>query len=136
MKVGSERKFATSDTFAKVRQSPVGSRSVVIIGDSARRDPPKIGKTTRIQSFRTKSLSFLLLLLILHFPLFGPQMNRMNKSVGIRNRNSAFRRRHLANMAWAFAKVQRHDGPAFYLGLATLQFCHDLVLFQGKTRNS
>ena len=42
VKVGSERKFVTSDTVARPRQTSVSSRSVVFFGDSARRDPQNL----------------------------------------------------------------------------------------------
>ena len=40
MKVGSERKFASADKSAKIRQTSVSSRSVVFIVYFARGDPP------------------------------------------------------------------------------------------------
>ena len=42
MKVRSKRKFVTSDTVARPRQTSVSSRSVVFFGDSARRDPQNL----------------------------------------------------------------------------------------------
>ena len=42
VKVGSERKFASSDTRAKTRQKSVSSRSVVTIDYLARGGPPKL----------------------------------------------------------------------------------------------
>ena len=40
VKVGSERKFVTSDTVAKVRIISVVARSVVVLEDSTRGGPP------------------------------------------------------------------------------------------------